>query len=166
MKMQKQEKNKNGFTLIEIIIVMVIISIAALLAIPMLSSVGDIQVRAAADMIAGDLEYAKSMAISRQKTYKVIFDTAAESYRLAVYENGITTTITHPVNVGKLYSVDFANDSRVNQVNIDSVSFAGSEVDFDSIGSPSSGGVVTLKAGGKTVTVTVEAGTGFISVSN
>jgi type II secretion system protein H len=166
MEMQNQKTKQNGFTLVEIIIVIVIISIAALIAVPMMSSAGDIQVRAAADMIAADLEYAKSMAVSRQKTYKVIFDTAAESYRLAVYENGITTTITHPVNAGKPYAVNFKADSRVSQVNISSVSFAGSEVDFDSVGSPNSGGVVTLKASGKTVTVTVEAGTGFISVSN
>jgi prepilin-type N-terminal cleavage/methylation domain-containing protein len=162
IKMQKLKTKRNGFTLIEIIIVIVIISIAALLVIPMMSSAGDIQVRAAADMIAADLEYAKSMAISRQKTYKVIFDTVAESYRLA---DATGITITHPVNAGKPYAVNFKADSRVNQVNIDSVSFAGSEVDFDSVGSPNSGGKIVLKAGGKTVTVSVEAGTGFISVS-
>ncbi len=160
--MQKLKTKWNGFTLIEIIVVIVIISIAALLVLPMMGSAGDIQVRAAADMIAADLEYAKSMAISRQKTYKVIFNTTAESYRLED-PNGI---ITHPVNAGEPYAVNFKADSRVSQVNINSVSFAGSEVDFDSLGSPSSGGVVTLKAGGKTVTVSVEAATGFISVSN
>ena len=161
--MQKLKTKRNGFTLIEIIVVIVIISIAALLVIPMMSSAGDIQVRAAADMIAADLEYAKSMAVSRQKTYRVIFDTAAESYRLA---DATGITITHPVNAGKLYAVNFKNDSRVSQVNIYSVSFAGSQVVFDYLGSPSSGGVVTLKGGGRTVTVSVEAGTGFISVSD
>ena len=160
--MQNQKTKRNGFTLIEIIVVIVIISIAALLVIPMMGSAGDIQVRAAADMIAADLEYAKSMAISRQKTYKVIFDATAESYSIED-PNGI---ITHPVNSGMLYMVNFKNDSRVSQVNIDSVSFAGSEVDFDSVGSPNSGGVVTLKGGGKTVMVTVVEATGFISVSD
>jgi prepilin-type N-terminal cleavage/methylation domain-containing protein len=160
--MRKSKSKQNGFTLIEIIIVIVIISIAALIAIPMLGSAGDIQVRAAADMIAADLEYAKSMAVSRQKSYWVIFDTAAESYRL----EDDTGIITHPVNAGKLYSVNFKNDSRVNQVNIYSVSFAGSQVVFDYLGSPDNGGQIVLTGGGKTVTVSVEAVTGYISVSN
>jgi general secretion pathway protein H len=163
MKMQKLKTKRNGFTLIEIIVVIVIISIAALLVIPMMSSAGDIQVRAAADMIAADLEYAKSMAVSRQKSYWVIFDTTLESYRLED-PNGI---ITHPVNAGKLYEVDFKNDNRVSQVNISAVNFAGaSQVEFDYLGSPDSGGFVTLTAGGKTVTVSVEEATGFISVSD
>jgi len=163
MKMQNPITKSDGFTLIEIIIVIVIISIAALLVIPMMSSAGDIQVCAAADMIAADLEYAKSMAVSRQKPYKVIFDAAAESYRL----EDDTGIITHPVNAGKPYSVNFKADSRVSQVNIANVNFGGvSQVEFDSMGSPSSGGVVMLTAGGEIVTVTVEAGTGFISVSN
>jgi hypothetical protein len=115
-------------------------------------------------MIAADLEYAKSMAVSRQKTYKVIFDTDAESYSLT---DANEVVITHPVNAGKPYAVNFKSDSRVSQVNIDSVNFAGnSYVEFDYLGSPNSGGVVTLKGGGKTVTVAVEEATGFISVSN
>jgi prepilin-type N-terminal cleavage/methylation domain-containing protein len=163
MKMQKLKTKWNGFTLIEIIVVIVIISIAALLVIPMMSSAGDIQVRAAADMIAADLEYAKSMAVSKQKPYKVIFDTTAESYRL----EDDTGIITHPVNTGKPYAVNFKADSRVSQVNIFSVDFGGaSQVKFDYLGSPDNGGVVKLTAGGKTVTVAVEEATGFISVSN
>jgi len=66
------EKNiKNGFTLIELMIVIVILSITALTAIPMLSSGASMQIRSAANMIAADLEYAKSMAISRDRTIKL-----------------------------------------------------------------------------------------------
>lgn len=160
--MKMQESKKFGFTLIEIIIVVVIISIAALIAIPMMSSAADIQVCSAADMIAADLEYAKSMAVSRQKSYKVIFDTVNESYRI----EDESRIITHPVNVGKFYEVNFKTDSRVSQVDIDTVDFAGDDrVVFDYLGVPSSGGSVTLVAGGKTITVYVETATGYISVS-
>ena len=58
-----------GFTLVEIIIVVVILAIAAMMVVPMMSSAGGVQLRSASNMIAADLEYAKSMAISRQKVY-------------------------------------------------------------------------------------------------
>ena len=64
----------SGFTLVEILIVVSILAIAAMIAIPMMSSAGSMQIRSAANMIAADLEYAKSMAISRQKIYTVVFD--------------------------------------------------------------------------------------------
>jgi len=53
-----------GFTLVELLIVIVIITIAALTAIPMMSSAASVQIRSAANMLTADLEYTKSMAIS------------------------------------------------------------------------------------------------------
>ena len=153
----------SGFTLIELIAVIVIIIIAAMLAIPMFSSAAGMQVRAAADMIAADLEYAKSMAISRQKTYTVVFDEAAESYDIRD-EGGI---ISHPVTHGD-YLVNFGADSRVDRVNIVDADFGSSEqVSFTYLGSPDpdNGGTVTLSADTETMTVTVEAVTGYVSIS-
>ncbi len=151
-----------GFTLIELLVVIVILSIAALIAIPMMSSAGEIQASSAADMIAADLEYAKSMAVSRQKTYKVIFDTVNESYKIED-ANGI---ITHPVNIGKIYEINFKTDERVDQVDIAAANFSGqSQVEFNYLGAPVNGGFVTVLAGGKNITVYVETGTGYVSVS-
>ena len=65
-----------GFTLAEILLVVLIIAIAAMIAVPMMGSMDSVQIRSAANMIAADLEYAKSMAISRQKNYSVVFNPA------------------------------------------------------------------------------------------
>ncbi len=146
-----------GFTFVEILVVVVILSIAAVIAIPMMSSAGGIQAVAAANMIAADLEYAKSMAIGYQQNYSVVFDTANESYEI---QNSGGAVIPHPVNIGKNYVVDFQNDSRLNKVNIVS---ATSPVTFDSMGSPSSAATIVISAGGTTKTISVEAITGFIS---
>ena len=59
----------NGFTIVELLIVVVIIAIAAMAAIPLSSSAASTQVRSAAQMVAADLEYAKSMSISRGQSY-------------------------------------------------------------------------------------------------
>ena len=173
MRVVKMRDTNAGFTVVEILIVVVIVAIAAMVAVPMMSSAGSMQIRSAANMIAADLEYAKSMAISRQKIHAVVFDKSAESYRIED-TNGI---IDHPVKKGFKYVINFSNDSRLDKVDIADVDFApGSEptITFDYLGSPYSGigitsplnsGVIILQAGGASVTISVEPVTGFISIS-
>ena len=162
----------SGFTLIEILLVMMIIAIAALVAIPMMSSAADMQIRSAGNMIAADMEYAKSMAISKGQNFSVVFTAAAERYQIEDQDGDV---IAHPVKRGFDYVIDFANDSRLDKVDIVTVDFdpgSSDTVTFDYLGSPHSGtgssplsqGVVTLQAGGTTMTIEVEPVTGYISI--
>ena len=158
-----------GFTLIEILVVVMIIAIAAMVAVPMMSSAASFQVRAAANQIAADMEYAKSMAISRQQSYSVVFDKDAESYQI---EEPNGAVISHPVKKGFSYIVNFANDGRTEGVDIYEVDFdTTSTIKFDFLGSPCNGsnnplnnGVITLKAGEQTMTINVSPVTGYISI--
>lgn len=160
-----------GFTLIEIIMVIVILGIAAAIAVPMMSSATSMQVRAAAGMVAADLEYAKSMAISTGQLYAVVFDDATESYEIQDWTGNV---IAHPVRKGFDYVIDFQNDGRLDRVDIVNADFNGNAtVRFDYLGmpwdaanAPLNNGVVTLEAGNDTWTVNVEAVTGFISASD
>ncbi len=158
-----------GFTLVELLIVIAIIMIAGLTAIPMMSSAASVQIRSAANMLAADLEYAKSMSISRAQNFSVVFDKNTESYWIEDQDGNV---IPHPVKKGFDYVIDFQNDGRLNKVDIVDADFdATSEVKFDYLGSPLNGsggplnsGVISLQAGGTTTTVRVEAVTGFISI--
>lgn len=154
---------KKGFTLIEIIIVVTILAIAAMTAIPMMSSSASIQIRAASNMIAADLEYARSMAISRGQYYYVVFDKNNESYSI---KDQTSTIIEHPVKKGFNYEIDFSSDGRVDKVEIDDANFNSTQtVRFDSLGSPDNGGTVILNADGLTINILVEPVTGYISIS-
>jgi len=160
-----------GFTLAEILLVVLIIAIAAMIAVPMMGSMDSVQIRSAANMIAADLEYAKSMAISRQEDYSVVFP--ANSYYEVHDQNGI---IKHPVKKGFDYKVDFSGDSRLDKVVIESADFDSSNtITFDYLGSPYSGsgtsnplnsGTISIRAGDFTMTVSVEPVTGFISITD
>lgn len=156
---------RGGFTLIEIIIVVVILAIAAVTAIPMMSSAGSVQIRSAANMIAADLEYARSMSISRGQKYSVVFDDTNESY--SIYREGDVSPIDHPVKKGFPYTINFQNERRLGKVDITNVDFNSTDrVTFDCLGSPDNGGTISLNANGPTATITVEPVTGYISISN
>ena len=156
-----------GFTLIEIIIVVIILSIAAMVAIPMMSSASSVQIRSAANLIAADLEYAKSMAISRGQNYLVKFDKDNDSY--GIYKDGETDPIQHPVKKGFDYVMDFSSDKRLGKVDITNVNFDGTDsnvVEFDCLGSPTgNGGTITISADGMTAIISVEPVTGYITIS-
>jgi len=154
---------RGGFTIIEILIVVVILAIAAMTAIPMISSAGSIQVRSVANMIAADLEYAKSLAITKGQRYSVVFDTSSDSYRI---EDESDTTISHPVKKGFDYVIDL-EDEGLGKADITGADFGGaSQVEFDYLGSPDNGGTVTVQGGNTTMRISVEAITGYITVTN
>lgn len=159
-----------AFTLIELIVVMVLLAIGAAMAVPMFSLTSSAQVRSAANMIAADLEYAKSMAISRGQKHAVVFNATGETYQL---QDQTGTVLTHPVKRGFNYVVDFSMDSRLDQVDLSSVSFdTTSTVKFDPLGSPFNGddnplnsGSVEVSVGFVSRTISVEPVTGIISVN-
>lgn len=165
--------------MVELMVVLAIIAIAAAIVVPIASSAGTMQLRAAVTMLAADLEYAKSMSISRGQRYSVVFDAAGEKYWIVsgdVYT--VDNAIAHPLKgPSHPYVVDFRHDSRLSGVDIASVTFDGaSTVGFDYLGIPYSvgaspaallnQGVIRLQAGAAAREVHVEAVTGYISVSN
>ena len=163
---------REGFTLLEIIVVVVILAIAAAMVVPMMSSGAQTKVLAAAQMLAADMEYAKSMAITRGRVYRVTFDEAGESYQLEDQDGAV---LAHPVNKGFNYVFDF-DGSRLDGVQIEGADFDGTtmtQVRFDSLGSPYNGdgdplnsGVITLRAGAWTQTIRVEPVTGIITLDD
>ena len=163
----------------EILLVVVIIAIAAMIAVPMMGSMDSVQIRSVANMIAADLEYAKSMAISRGQNFSVVFDETTESYQIFKDQDGTLVPIEHPVKKGFDYRLDFSSDSRLNKVVIDDADFdpdSSNTITFDYLGSPYSGsgsgmkflnsGAIRLQAAGITKTIRVEPVTGYISIGN
>ena len=162
----------DGFTLIELMVVLVILAISAAILVPMASSGASMQLRSAVNSVAADLEYAKSLAIGTGQMHGVEFFPDSESYQIQDKDGNV---VSHPVNRTS-YVVNFSTDGRLDRVSITSANFdGGSVVNFDYLGCPynsnpsdglDSEGVLTLTAGGASKTVKVEPVTGFITVSN
>jgi len=153
------ERLCTGFTLIEILIVVAILLIAGVIVIPVISSAAGVQVRSAANMLAADLEYARSMAITTGRNHSVVFDLAGNSYQL---EDDTAAVIKRPLSSGD-YVVNLGT-GELNKVSISSVDYT--SVVFDCLGSSNNGCNIVLATTQENVTVTVEPVTGFIAVGD
>ncbi len=163
-----------GFTLAEVLVVVVIIGIAAMIAIPMISSTSGMQVTSAAREISSALMYAQTVSISTKNQYQVVFDTGNNSYSI---QDAAGNVINNPVFVNQLYQVDYNNDDRRKNLSLVTADFDGTNtVWFDQLGSPYAGtisaspttmnsGTVTVQAGDKTMNITVEPFTGRININ-
>lgn len=166
---------RKGFTLVELIVVVVIIGIASLIAVPMLSTAADMQVRSAANRIAADLDYAKSLAMTHQKAFSVVFSPSAETYDIR--ETATDAVINDPVRPSQTYVINFKIDSRSSRVDIASSNFdsdMSNAVTFDYLGSPYSGkglgtalnsGRITLTSDNFTLYVDIEPVTGYVTIT-
>jgi prepilin-type N-terminal cleavage/methylation domain-containing protein len=92
-----------GFTLVELLIVISLMTIMAGLLIPTFNPGMTQRLESAADVVAADLAWVRSLAVSNNSSYRVTFDTAANEYVL-VHIGTNTALDTLPVVAFGRYS--------------------------------------------------------------
>jgi prepilin-type N-terminal cleavage/methylation domain-containing protein len=132
--------NSKGFTLVELIMVVVLISILAVNVVPKFLDTSAFSLAGGAAMAAADIRYAQELAMGTHASKSIVF----------------TSGDTH-------YTVGSQTVNLPSKVSISS----GATFTFNSLGEPTTGGgsSVTLSAGAETKTVTVESYTGRVSSS-
>ncbi|MCC6682019.1 MAG: GspH/FimT family pseudopilin, partial [Phycisphaeraceae bacterium] len=81
----ENRKSKIGFTLVEILVVIVIISVLSGMIMPQLSGQrGSAEMRSAAIQLYTAARYAHEQAVLRSNTVRLLFDTIDNSYRIQV----------------------------------------------------------------------------------
>ena len=165
-------KNNKAFTLIEMLMVIVILAIISLMVIPQMSSASSAQLDAASSIIASDLEYAKSLSISKQQWHSVVFDESGESYQIQDSDGNV---VPYKMNPSGYYIVNFTKDSRLSRIDLHEAKFDDSSIiTFDYLGSPYSGsgtsnpmasGSITLQVQGIESHITIEPVTGYIRIN-
>lgn len=155
---------ERAFTLVEMLMVVVILGIAAAIVVPRVGRTEPFRVQAAARAVVGDLTFAQNEAIGNQQRRTVDFDPAAESYRVLRPGNGGDEVCDAPW-LGGDFVVNFGPNSQFGAIDIVSTSFNNNSISFDDLGAPSEGGTVVLAAGERTFSVSVAPLTGRITVS-
>src|SRR4030065_108487 len=69
-------KNQHGFTLIELVIIIVLLAIIAAVAIPRMGDVTSMKAAATAEKLKSDIRYAQELAMTQNRSYRVYFNTA------------------------------------------------------------------------------------------
>lgn len=163
-----------GFTLVEVIAVMMMAAIMAAVAVGSLNSLPASRVAGAGRMVQRDLSYARERSMATGTRHWVLFAPANDSFSVLA-ENPASPgrtgalTITDPAT-GQPF-VERMNINEYAGVDLTSASFDGaSEVGFDWLGRPvnstqnplAANGVVILGSGGG-ATITVGAGNGMVT---
>lgn len=118
-------------------------------------SAGNRQLEAAADRIRVDLALARQHAIATGSPQAVQFTAASSRY--------VLPGVPDPDKPSRDYAVDLA--SSPYETTIVSVDFDGDEeVIFDAFGKPDSAGSLDINAGGRQITLTIDADIGRVSI--
>jgi len=148
---------RSGFTLIEILSVVVILGIVSAMIIPQIGSHDDSKVASAARAMMADIIYAQNSAVAKQQYFYVAFDKVNNKYDVC---SGVVpmVIITHPVSLNPYEQV--FGKAPLDGVTMSSVSFDGkTTLAFDSLGVPYSVDAAGVKQ-------TLNAGSVVVSAKN
>ena len=132
--------SSQGFTLVEIIMVVVLIGILAVSVVPKFMDTSAISLQGGAAMVAADIRYTQELAMSTHAPKTITFTTSDTFY----------TVVSQTMNLPSRVSIS-----------------SGATFTFNSLGEPTAGGgsSVEIQAGSSTKTITVESYTGRVSSS-
>jgi type II secretion system protein H len=165
----------SGLSLIELMIVVVVLGIAAVLAAPMMAATDATRVDAAARMLMADLQFAQMYSITHADELAALrIQSGGAGYSVVTdgsppFDCTAATAVTDIVNDTD-YDVTFGSGraSELSGVSVDSYSLDGDKcVVFGAFGEldQTSAATITLSAGASTVTVSVDPISGEPTIS-
>lgn len=177
LKLIGRTRAASGFTLVEILMVVVILGIASAVIVPQLGSRDDLRAAAAARLVMSDLTYAQNRAIAQQKKHYVRF--FGQQY--SVCDSAALTAIDHPLKPAQSngkYTITFGagGTNGLEQSGLGTIDFASQTIiGFNDLGEPFAfdgvtetpltvSGTIIVQSGGNSLTIQIEPFTGEASV--
>lgn len=150
-------RSSRGFTLVELVITLVLLSALAVFVAPRLSGVSDFQARGFHDETLALLRHAQKSAIAQRRTVCVLFAANSASLRLDADRNAASGTDGCEADLTGPRGETPAGITARGGVQYASTPGA---LRFDPLGRPSTG--LSIQVAGAARQITVEAVTGFV----
>ena len=181
--MPSKWRSRRGYTLIELIMVIAVLALAAALLIPHMTNLDSMTVQAAVRLIIADLSFAQSDALANQEYRRVHFYDDGRGYCLfrvtdADYATPVDLDdadyIFDPLGAMGRYIVDFTQDDRFEGVTIESVDIdtGRREITYDALGGtvitpniPGTGGEIIIAFGEESYRLQIAPFTGKLTVN-
>jgi MSHA pilin protein MshC len=118
--------NQKGFTLIELVMVIVLIGILAVIAVPQLGDMTGMKAGAFADKLEADIRYAQNLAMTRNIRHRVYFNAAPaptpNGYAVTNNAGAVVEDLSVVLNTGDFAGITVASPFP--------------HIEFDSLGRP------------------------------
>jgi type II secretion system protein H len=151
-----QFRGRSGFSLIELVLVVVIVAVFAAMAIPRYTGARErYQVDLAARRVSADLQLAQLRARASGQSRTLTFTRSSSSYQLSGESD-----LSRPASAYIVQLTAEPYRSSIGTVNFSNAA----TLSFNGWGVPSAGGSLTVQSGGLTRTVSVNANTGAVTI--
>lgn len=166
----RQRGRAAGFTLVELLIVVLIVAVAAGLTVPLLAETSTTRLRSAAELLAADLGFAQVASITHGDDRRVVvFDTARNRYHIAT-ASAPDAPLVNPAD-GKAYRTTFGNGRAHGLAGVSLVSAAvggDATLGFGLYGEldQTQDATIALRDGGRRITLSVDAVSGEVSIGD
>lgn len=138
----------HGFSLVELIVVLLVVSALAVVAIPRFFGKQDFQTLGFFDTAQSAVRYAQKLAIAQRRNVFVVVGAGSLSL---CYDGGCAGAVTDPTSGTPFVLVAPSG-----------VSFAGASLSFDGLGRPSAAVAFTVSDSEVSRSFSVEAATGYV----
>lgn len=159
---------RQGFTLVEILVVVAIIGLAGAIVVPVITQPSTFSIQSASRMLISDILIAQNDAIASQQNRRIVFNQILNTYSLTDTGGNVLSAAIRAGSTTGNYVVDFNTDNRFAGVAMQNVNFGGNQfLEFDPLGAPLNGGTLQLtapNANNNLFTITVAPFTGRVSI--
>ncbi|MBS0189370.1 MAG: type II secretion system protein [Planctomycetes bacterium] len=160
---------RSGYTLVEVLIVVTVLGIAAAMSVPAFSQTGVFRVQASLRTIVSEITELQSDALAMQQSRAIVFDVAKNSYTMCRVPGTSVDPAVDGISTTVLTSALYGN-AAIRNVNFNN----GQTLIFDELGAPVTAagsntpapdGSLEIIGSGQTFKITVQGYTGRIVVT-
>ncbi|QQE11041.1 prepilin-type N-terminal cleavage/methylation domain-containing protein [Planctomycetota bacterium] len=162
--------NKNAFTLVEVLMVVMILAIASAIGVPMLSDTTESKLTQAAKLISADIALAQNESITHGDNLRVMrVIEGSDTYWISTQSDTETPILDKAQGGSYLVKFGQGRASSLGGITIETVSFNDDEMlGFGLYGQLDEGDdqTITLRKDSKRICLTIAASSGEVSVGN